>query len=148
MALREAGTDVDEKLVFQAGRTIEDGAKAASQMINENCAVTAVQTVNDLVAVGCAQFLMKQGLQIPQDISLVGFGNVLLSEHFSVPLTTVRQPKFRLGVAAMEMMQHLLLGRRAESKRLSAELIVRASSGTSPAIEPLAHLKAKSAVQT
>jgi len=147
-ALREVGRDVDDKLVFQAGRGIEDGAKAALQMINENCAVTAVQTVNDLVAVGCAQSLLKQGLRIPDDISVVGFGNVLLSEHFCVHLTTVRQSKFRLGVAAMELMQNLLLGRRAESKRLSAELIIRASSGITPATDPLANLKAKSAVST
>jgi len=45
----------------------------------------------------------------------------------------------------MELMQNLLLGRRGESKRLSAELIVRASSGIASAREPLAHLKAKSA---
>ncbi len=143
-ALREAGTDVDEKLVFQAGRGIEDGAKAALQMINENCVVTAVQSVNDLVAVGCAQALLKQGLKIPEDISIVGFGNILLSEYFSVPLTTVRQPKFRLGVAAMETMQQLLQGRRAESKRLPAELLVRASSGIAPAIEPLLGLNTAS----
>src|SRR5438876_7755779 len=96
-ALREAGTDVDDKLVFQAGRTIEDGAKAALQLINESSDATAIQSVNDLVAVGCAETLLRQGLRIPQDISLTGFGNVLLSEHFRVPLTTLRQPKFRLG---------------------------------------------------
>ncbi len=106
--------------------------------------VTAVQSVNDLVAVGCAQALLKQGLKIPEDISIVGFGNILLSEYFSVPLTTVRQPKFRLGVAAMETMQQLLQGRRAESKRLPAELLVRASSGIAPAIEPLLGLNTAS----
>ncbi len=137
-ALRDAGMDVDDTLVFQAGRSIEDGTKAALQMIDENCAVTAVQTANDLVAIGCAQALLQQGLKIPQDISVVGFGNVLLGQYFGVPLTTVRQPKFRLGVAAMELMQQLLQGKRAESKRLSAELVVRASSGTAPAREPLA----------
>src|SRR5207244_6969078 len=139
--LREAGTDVDDKLVFQAGRGIEDGAKAALQMINENCVVTAVQSVNDLVAVGCAQALLKQGLKIPEDISVVGFGNILLSEYFAVPLTTVRQPKFRLGGAAIESMQQILLGRRVQSKHLPAELLVRSSSGIAPATHPLKDLK-------
>jgi len=145
-ALREAGMDVDDKLVFQAGRSIEDGAKAALQMMNENCHATAVQTVNDLVAVGCAQALSKQGLRIPEDVSVVGFGNILLGEYFRVPLTTVRQPKFRLGLAAMELMQQILQGRRAESKRLPAELLVRASSGIAPATEPLSHIKATNIV--
>ena len=142
-ALREAGMEVDDKLVFQAGQGIEDGAKTALQMVEENCGATAVQAVNDLVAVGCAQTLLKQGLKIPEDISVVGFGNILLSEYFRVPLTTVRQPKFRLGVAAMETMQDLLQGRRAEAKRLAAELVIRASSGIALATDPIRRLKTK-----
>ena len=52
----------------------------------------------------------------------------IFAEYFRVPLTTVRQPKFRLGVTAMEMMRHLLRGERVESKRQPAELILRAST--------------------
>jgi DNA-binding LacI/PurR family transcriptional regulator len=127
-ALREAGMDVDDSMVFQAGSTTEDGVKAASQMLDESCKATAVQAVNDLVAIGCADTLLNQGVRIPQDISVVGFGNTITSEYFRVPMTTVRQPKFRLGLAAVEMMLQLLRGQRAETKRLPAELIVRASS--------------------
>ena len=140
-ALREVGLDVDDRLVFQAGRTIEDGAKAALQMINEGCDATAVQAINDVVAVGCGETLLGQGLKIPEDISLTGFGNILLGEHFRVPLTTTHQPKFRLGSAAMDAMQALLRGQRPETKRLSAELIVRASSGTAPVTSCLRQLK-------
>jgi LacI family transcriptional regulator len=128
-ALREAGMDVDDSMVFQAGSTTEDGVKAASQLLNESCNATAVQAVSDLVAIGFADTLLNQGVKIPQDISVVGFGNTITSEYFRVPLTTVRQPKFRLGLAAVEMMLQLLRSQRAETKRLSAELIVRASTG-------------------
>ena len=141
-ALRESGLDVDDKLVFQAGRTVEDGANAALQMINEASDATAIQAVNDLVAVGCAQEMLKQGLRIPQDLSIVGFGNILVSEHFRVPLTTLRPPKFRLGSAAVDSMLQLLRGQRPEARRLPAELIVRSSSGIPPAIESMTHLKA------
>jgi LacI family transcriptional regulator len=140
-ALREAGLEVDDRLVFQAGRTIEDGAKAALQMISESSNATAIQAVNDVVAVGCGEVLLSQGLRIPEDISLAGFGNILLGAHFRVPLTTTRQPKFRLGSAAVEAMVALLQGRRAESKRLPAELIVRASTGIPPATERLRQSK-------
>ena len=127
-ALRDAGLQPDDKMVFQAGSTIEDGTKAALQMMNENCQATAVQAVNDLVAIGCANTLMNQGVKIPHDRSIMGFGNILTAEYFRVPLTTVRQPKFRLGVAAMDAMRQLLKGERVESKRQSAELILRAST--------------------
>jgi len=140
-ALREAGIDVDDKLVFQAGRTIEEGAKAAMQMIDESSGATAVQAINDVVAVGCAETLLDHGFKVPQDISVAGFGNILLGGHFRVPLTTTRQPKFRLGSAAMAAMQELLHGKRPESKRLPAELIVRASTGTPPATSRLKQLK-------
>jgi DNA-binding LacI/PurR family transcriptional regulator len=50
-----------------------------------------------------------------------------------VPLTTIRQPKFRLGAAAMESMLRLLRGERPENKRLQAEIAIRASSGPPPA---------------
>ena len=127
-ALREVGLEVDDKLVFPAGSTVEDGANAATQLLNENCHATAIQAVNDLVAVGCADTLFQQGWQIPQDISLIGFGNVLVSEHYRVPLTTMRQAKFRLGAAAIEMMLKLLRGERPDSRRIPAELIVRQST--------------------
>jgi DNA-binding LacI/PurR family transcriptional regulator len=127
-ALREAGLDADDKLVFQAGNTIEDGAKAAQQMLNESCGATAVQAVNDLVAIGCAQTLFAKGLRIPEDISLVGFGNITLAKYFRVPLTTIRQPKYRLGMAAVEAMMNLLQGQHVETKRLPAELVERKST--------------------
>jgi len=127
-ALREAGLDVNDKLVFQAGSTIEDGTKAALQMLNESCDATAVQAVSDLVAIGCAETLLAQGLKIPEDISIVGFGNILTTEHFRVPMTTIRQPKFRLGVAAVETMMSLIRGERVQPKRLPAELVEREST--------------------
>lgn len=132
-ALREAGMDVDDRLVFQAGVSVEDGAKAALQMINESCDATAVQATSDLVAVGCAQSLLNQGVQIPGQMSVVGFGNILTSEYFRVPLTTIRQPKFRLGVAAMDTMFQMLRGQPVESKRMAGELVVRASTAPPPA---------------
>jgi DNA-binding LacI/PurR family transcriptional regulator len=139
-ALRESGLDVDDKLVFQAGRTIEDGEKTALQMIQERCDATAVQAVNDLVAAGCVQVFLKQGIKIPDELSIAGFGNTMLSEYCLVPLTTVSQPKHRLGTAAVESMVKLLRGSRPEPKRIPAELVVRASSGTAPATSVLKRL--------
>jgi DNA-binding LacI/PurR family transcriptional regulator len=73
-ALREAGLEVDDRLVFQAGRTIDEGAKAALQMINEGADATAVQAINDVVAVGCAETLLSYGLKIPADMSVACLG--------------------------------------------------------------------------
>ena len=127
-ALREAGIEPEDNLVFNAGGTLEEGEKAALQLLNETPGATAIQCANDLVAIGAATVLLGQGLRIPEDLSLVGFGNVLVSEHFRVPLTTIRQPKLRLGLAAVDSMLKLLKGIRPATKRLSAELVIRQST--------------------
>ena len=128
-ALRENKMTVDDQLIFAAGTTIEDGEKGCLQLLDEGMKATAVQAVSDLVAIGAASVLLRQGFSIPRDVSVVGFGNILLSEYFRVPLTTLRQPKFHLGIAAMELMQKMLDHESVATRRLEAELIVRESSG-------------------
>jgi DNA-binding LacI/PurR family transcriptional regulator len=127
-ALRESGIEVDDRLVFAAGNTIEDGIKATLQMLNEGCHPTAIQAVSDLVAIGCAETLLAQGMKIPEDVSLVGYGNILLAEFYRVPLTTVSQPKYRLGMSAMEAMMALMRGENISTRRLAAEFVERKST--------------------
>ncbi|MNC98957.1 HTH-type transcriptional repressor CytR [compost metagenome] len=59
---------------------------------------------------------------------MAGFGNILTSEHFRVPLTTVSQPKYRLGEAALSLLVKLMRGGHAESIRLRSEMVLRAST--------------------
>lgn len=131
-ALREAGLEPDDRLIFHAGATIEEGEQAAAQLAQESAPPTALMAVNDLVAIGAATFLQKQGWDIPRDISVTGFGNVLLAEFFRVPLTTVRQPKLRLGLAAFELLLHLLQAKPAQTVRLPAEVVIRHSTAPPP----------------
>jgi LacI family transcriptional regulator len=128
-ALREAAVACDDSLLFNAGSTLEEGEKAAQQILREGRSITAVQSASDLSAMGAARVFLNQGLQIPKDLSVAGFGDIFMSEHFRVPLTTVHQPKLRVGAAAMEIMQNLLRGEPAGARRLPAEIIQRASTG-------------------
>jgi DNA-binding LacI/PurR family transcriptional regulator len=131
-AHRQANLEPEDRLLFNAGSTIQEGEKAAEQMLAEAPKVTAIQAVNDLIAIGASRVLLNRGLRIPQDLSVAGFGNILTAENFRVPLTTIRQPKYRLGQAGMDSMLTLLKGARPETKRLPAELIVRQSTGAPP----------------
>ncbi len=129
LALREAGIELDDRLIFNAGTTVDEGAKTALEFINEQSDATALQAVNDLVAIGAANTLLNQGVRIPQDLSVTGFGNVLVSEFFRVPLTSVRQPKFRIGALALDQLLRLMRGETVETQRLAAEVVVRSSTG-------------------
>ena len=128
LALAEARIPWDDQLIFMAGGTIEEGANTAAKMLAEKSKATAIQAVNDLVAIGAAGYLIQQGIRIPQEMSIVGFGNILTSEHFQVPLTTVRQPKMRQGEAAMDLMESILQGEPSQSVVIPAELVIRAST--------------------
>jgi DNA-binding LacI/PurR family transcriptional regulator len=147
-ALRAAEIEPDDKLIFSAGSTIAEGEKAALQLINESLDITAVQAVNDVVAIGAATVFVKQGIKIPEELSIIGFGNILAAEHFRIPLTTLRQPKHRMGDAAMDCMLQLLNGKSAESQRLIADLVVRESTSQArllrhSAKKPLSHSDAR-----
>ncbi|MEJ5239252.1 MAG: LacI family DNA-binding transcriptional regulator [Limisphaera sp.] len=127
-ALREEGIEPEDRLLFPGGTTIEDGVHAAQHLLTEAPDATAVFASNDLTAIGCGHYLLEHGVRIPQDMSLVGYGNTLAAEYFRVPLTTLRQPKRRLGNAAMNLMSRLLRRQSAESIRLPVTLAVRAST--------------------
>ncbi len=127
-AMRDEGLQPDDRWIFSAGQSIEEGATAALQLINERPDITALIAFNDLVAIGAASTLLQQGVKIPQDISVVGFGNILISEHFRVPLTTIRLPKLRLGIAAFDQLVRLMRGEKPGAVRLAAEIVVREST--------------------
>ena len=133
-ALNEAGIEVDERLIMAAGSRIEDGYKAAEQILSEGIGFTAIQAVNDLVAIGAMNFLVKKGVKIPETVSIIGFGNILISENCRIPLTTINQPKYRLGAAGFNLLLEKMQGKSVESLVLDGELIIRESTAAAPAI--------------
>lgn len=132
LALQQHGLAVDEHLVFRAGLTVADGAKAVEKLLAESTHATAIQAVNDLVALGAVAELTRRGLRVPANISVAGFGCLLPCEAAPVPLTTINQPKERLGEAAVEAMTALLRGQLPGSTSLKAELMVRSSTAPPP----------------
>lgn len=132
-ALREAHIPADDRLVYPAGNTIEEGEAAARVMLAEKPDVTAVQAFNDAVAIGFCSELKKNGIRVPEDISVVGFGNILLGEYGCVALTTARQPKHRMGKAAVAMMTRLLNHEQVDPQRIATPLVIRSSTARPPA---------------
>jgi len=131
-ALREAHIFPDDRLVYSAGNTLEEGEAVARLLLKERPDITAIQAFNDTVAVGVCSVLKKEGIRIPEDISVVGFGNILLAEYGCVPLTTARQPKQRMGRAAVGMMTKLLASQQVDTQRLPTPIIARSSTATPP----------------
>ncbi|WP_206475784.1 LacI family DNA-binding transcriptional regulator [Microbacterium sp. KRD172] len=133
--IREAGLDPDEVLidVEVSDLTSAEGLRAADELW-DSARPTAVLCANDLLALGVLLSAQRRGLDVPGDVSLVGYDDVEFVEALRPALTTVRQPSFEVGVVAAEMLLRGSGSRRMTGERalLSPQLVVRQSSGPAP----------------
>jgi LacI family transcriptional regulator len=119
--------------IIEAGAHLEDGYRAGLNYFTGRAAnerATGVTCYNDLLAIGLYRALAELGLRVPDDVSVIGFDDVPLAEYLTVPLTTMRMPKARMGALAAEMLiQHVEAHEVLPPQRatLESELIVRAS---------------------
>jgi len=101
------------------------------RLLDRQDPVTAVQALNDYEAISLLKATLEAGLKVPEQLSLVGFDNIELTEHVEVPLTTVEQDFYGIGCRAASLLLDQLQGRvlPAESRItvVPAKLIERAS---------------------
>jgi DNA-binding LacI/PurR family transcriptional regulator/signal transduction histidine kinase/ActR/RegA family two-component response regulator len=106
------------------------GAKAALELLDTGLPFDALIVANDAMALSAVEALRGRGMRVPRDVVVTGFDDLVLSRLASPPLTTVRQPLERMGVAAVELLLDQLHGRPvAERIELPVEFVARASCG-------------------
>jgi LacI family transcriptional regulator len=91
--------------------------------------------MSDAMAIGALRAIKDLGLDVPGDVSVVGFDDIDLSQHVDPPLTTVHQPIRRKGEEAVRLLLTVVERRdlaKPEHRRLETRLIVRGSSGPAP----------------
>ncbi|MGW5382535.1 LacI family DNA-binding transcriptional regulator [Nocardia sp. NPDC003963] len=94
---------------------------------------SAVLVFNDLVAIGLLHAVKEAGIGVPDDMSVIGFGNVLGVDFCTPPLTTVGAPMRAMGTAAFGQLQRAMSGEAMDTHAivtLTARLVVRGSTGT------------------
>lgn len=111
--------------------TEQAGQAAARSLIDSGRLPTAVLAANDMVAVGMMGAFQAAGLDVPGDVSLVGYDNLALSELSMISLTSVAQPLAEFGRAATDLLLERIDGGRVEPvhRRFEPTLIVRRSTG-------------------
>ncbi len=130
-AMREKGLDLRRVPVFECpGNSEEHARRATLELLAGRTPPTGILAMSDRFAIGAFQAASQLGLQVPRDLSVVGFDDIPLAARFRPALTTVRQPLVEKGVAAAEM----LLKKRtpAISRVLETRLIQRESTGPAP----------------
>ncbi len=100
--MEEAGITVQEDWIATGDQTMRGGFFAGDKLLKSG--VTGVFATNDLMAVGLYRFLFDKGIKIPDDLSVIGFDDIELSEFMSPPLTTIRQPIYEIGAIAAEFL--------------------------------------------
>jgi LacI family transcriptional regulator/LacI family repressor for deo operon, udp, cdd, tsx, nupC, and nupG len=133
-AIEEAGLPLEPMYVVEAGRREQDGYEAMRELLSLPERPTAVLACSDELAFGAMHALYDAGLEIGKDVSLVGFDDVPLAAHMHPPLTTLRQPRRKMGEKLATMLIEVVEGKAPTPHTLvlQSRLIVRQSTGTAP----------------
>ncbi|HEY86190.1 MAG TPA: LacI family transcriptional regulator [Chloroflexi bacterium] len=128
-ALKQAGLPLDPTLQSPCDPTPEGGLTAGAALLKERPEVDALFCYNDLVAVGALQACAALGKRVPQDVAIVGVDDIPVASLISPRLTTLKTPKYEIGLTAVELLLQRLQGQNKQSvKFFEQQLVVRKSA--------------------
>lgn len=108
---------------------VRDGYQLMERIIRRGNYPGAFFIVSDTLAIGAMKAIRDFGMEVPDDIAIVGFDDIEMASFCEPPLTTMAQPKYEMGVKGMELLVKAMSGVRLRKKeiKLEVELIVRES---------------------
>jgi DNA-binding LacI/PurR family transcriptional regulator len=113
----------------------EIGYKPMKALLEKQRTFTAVFCFNDIAAIGAIRALKDSGCSVPNDVSVVGFDDILSAAYATPSLTTVRQPLHEMGKRGAEVLLDRIANRDKEYPpeiTMEPELIVRESTAAAP----------------
>jgi LacI family transcriptional regulator len=132
-ACQQAGLGYRDEYVAYGDFYFDSGYIAAQRLLAQEEPPTAIFAASDMMALGVIRAAGESGLSVPQDLSLVGFDDVLLARHVHPPLTTIRQDKAGLGAAAATaLLKQVDRTDGAVPPTLPVELVIRGSTAPVP----------------
>ena len=128
--LSEHNIEVDPDLVVTSDFTKQSGKKCAEILLEKRKEFDALAVSNDIMAYEAVNVLSANGFSIPDQIPVTGFDDLLQSQYFSPPLTTVAQPLIDQSILAMKQLLDEILGKQVPAvTKLPARMIIRESCG-------------------
>ncbi len=129
-ALEQAAIPFDEKLVMRGDYHAQSGMEITHSILQMSPRPTAIFALNDLMALGALRAAAEAGCSVPQDLAVVGYDDLELSQFTNPPLTTIAQPKKEIGRQAVSLLVDRILenGRPPRRLVLPPALIVRDST--------------------
>ena len=134
-AMTMAGLEVAPELVTFGDFHVEGGYRRAMELLALPDRPTAVFAGSDLQALGVLEAARVHGLQVPRDLSVVGYDDVAIARWISPALTTVHQPLRQMAEEAAQMLMRLRADENTATRlELATSLVVRKSTGPPPGI--------------
>lgn len=131
-ALQDAGLDADPALRVDAGVNEElAGFHASQKLLQAGRPFDAIVAASDQIAISALRALHSAGVQVPEEVAVVGFDDIPLSGLLSPALTTMRQDTDRAGELLVDNLLKKIRGQPVGNITIDAELIVRESCGAS-----------------
>ena len=133
-ALKARGIRAASDWFVQAGFMEGDGCRGMKRLLTVRPRIDAVFAANDPAAIGAMKAIWEAGLRVPEDIAIVGVGDIALGDMLRVPLTTVSWSRKDQGLNAAELLLNGLEGDEADPPRrviIPPRLVVRESCGAS-----------------
>ncbi|HCQ58093.1 MAG TPA: hypothetical protein DIU10_09350 [Sulfitobacter sp.] len=129
-AMKNAGVKSSAQWVLHGDFSLASGYHCMQQFLQGKRSISAVFCANDEMAIGAMRACRDAGLSLPQDMSIVGFDDIAFAEYSHPRLSSVHQPRNRIGEQVMTLMLSMLAGNLPASPRvvLPHELVVRESS--------------------
>jgi LacI family transcriptional regulator len=118
----------DKSLIVESDFLESGGFRAVNSLLANKTEFTAIIAANDQMAYGARLALHKANLNVPNDVSLIGFDDLPHSAFTLPPLTSVRQSVYEIGVSAAKAMFDLINKKNPPSQLVEAELIIREST--------------------
>lgn len=134
-AMEANGLEADPDLIgFGDAFTEDEGSRVCREMIATDGRMTAIVAGNDLLALGCYDVFVEEGIFCPTDISVIGYNDMPFIDKLRPPLTTIRIPHYEIGWNAADLMLLRIADPEAFPRTvfLEPELIVRSSTGPPP----------------
>jgi len=128
-ALNEANIPYHPEWVEEGDFTEESGYAAMVHLLPEK--PDALFVASDIMAIGALRALREAGLQVPEDVAIIGHDDVSSAANAHPPLTTIRQPTQRLGASAVDMLIDIMDHPESKPRHsmLDIELVIRFSCG-------------------
>lgn len=127
-ALEKYGEQYNPNLVVVCGYDFESGRQAGKELLSRCEPFDAVVSASDAVAGGIILTLEEQGIKVPADISVIGYGNLELGTMFKPSITTIHQDMFSLGEKSVRAVNKLIEGEQVNNEILDVKLVVRDST--------------------